>query len=581
MSPPAPRTPSLRVGALLGGVVLLALYVRIGDFLGYEAAYGDHGGRFGGPMAFLYVAGSEYRFWLAHLVLGIPAALLVAHGLSPVLGPVLARLAKRVDEATPRTWRIAGAVFFLVLVAWAVIGRSLVLQGLALTDDENAVDFGARMIAGGHLAVADLPRGLTDLFTYHRDGMVSAVDFPGVLLFGAAATVTKLGSVLYAIASGITGLAVASAAGRWLGPRGRALAAAMWLASPMVGALSWTTHGHLPSRMLIALALAFVARLDTGSPSIRRDAALFGLFAGLAFVCRPFETTALLGPLGVWILVRAVRRGDRLAPILAIAGALPALVVFAWYNARVTGVWFLPARFDQGASQLTPIDRYGPWDRLAFNTGFNALMTAVFLLLVPGVVAMIAGIQRRAAWTVALAVSTAAAFAVGLAHDNTGIHSVGPIHYSEAAVPLVLLAAAGVLRGAGWLARRGLPQQPAAVLLAGYLVIACGLFAVTNAISLRRQTIPRVMLAETLDAASVHDAIVVAPPFIRLLRVDPTIAEVGSWVLQYPHPDPYLGDDRLFVLAGADLAALRARQPDRAVVHVTFSDEPPYIRVTR
>jgi hypothetical protein len=40
---------------------------------------------------------------------------------------------------------------------------------------------------------------------------------------------------------------------------------------------------------------------------------------------------------------------------------------------------------------------------------------------------------------------------------------------------------------------------------------------------------------------------------------------VGSWVVQYPHPDPFLRDDVVYAHPGADVAALRARLPDRSI----------------
>ena len=61
---------------------------------------------------------------------------------------------------------------------------------------------------------------------------------------------------------------------------------------------------------------------------------------------------------------------------------------------------------------------------------------------------------------------------------------MGPIHLSELAVPLAIVAAAGIARGLAWLAATNRPRLPAGILVAGYLAVACSLFDVTNPASL-------------------------------------------------------------------------------------------------
>ena len=308
----SPRVATLRAAPLLGGVALLVIYMRIGSVIGFQAGYGPPlpPRHHDVPISFVYVTGAEFRFWLAHLILAVPGALLIAWGLAPRLVPALRRLVARIDAASPRGWKLAALGLFAFLTLWSLAGHYLVLLDCPLTDDENAVTFGARILASGHLGVPILkPAGaFTDLFLFQHDGLVSSMDFPGVLLFGALAILTKLGPVLYALASATSGVAVAYAAGRWLGPRARVIAAALWIASPMIGALSITSHGQVVSRMFIALALAFAARLDTGAGTPRRDAILLGLVAGLGFLARPFETLCLLAPLGGWLTWRALAR---------------------------------------------------------------------------------------------------------------------------------------------------------------------------------------------------------------------------------------------------------------------------------
>ena len=585
----APPVQTLRAVPLLFGCALLVIFMRIGSVIGYQAGYGPPLPPYHKdvPSPFVYVTGAEYRFWIAHLVFAIPGALLIAWGLAPRLAPVFRRLAARIDAAPARSWWIAAAALFVVLTLISAIGRSVILLGLPLTDDENAVTFGAKIIASGHLKIPILqPAGAyPDLFMFARDGNVSAMDFPGVLFFGAIAIVTQLGDLLYALACGVSGIAVAYAAGRWFGPRAAVIAAGVWVASPMVVSLSLTAHGHVPSRMFIALCLAFAARLDTGAATPRRDAILLGVCAGLGFLCRPLEAICLLAPLGAWITWRALRPSDsaaripRATPLWMFGSLVPAIVAFALYNVSITGVWYLQARFSPGAVNATPADLHTAWERLAFNLGWNALLLAVFFLGIPAIVAVIAAFERRRPVTLVLGVSVLAGFLLCLTHDNTGIHSVGPIHLSEMTVPLTILVTAGITRGFEWLPAAKLRSATAAIALASYLVIACTAFNLTNFASLRMQATSQGAPAATLEALDIHHAVVMTRSYIMLLQINRSFAPWGSWVLDFPPPSPDLDDDIIFAKPTANPEDLHKRFPDRAIYKMTFAAEPPNIRV--
>jgi hypothetical protein len=565
---------TLRPAPLVGGAAMLLVYIQLGTSAGYHAQYGP--AQFFDRMAknpFLHVAPSELRFWLAQLVLAVPAALLIAWAVVPRVAPVLRRLVARVDGATPRQWRWAAVATFVGLTAVYAFGHQVVLCGRFLTDDENAVAFGARMLAAGHLSVPVLqpPRAFNELYTYQRNGMVSAMDFPGLILFAAAGLATGLGSLVYALASAASGVGVAYAAKRWLGPRGCVLAAVIWIVSPMTLSLSCTSHGQVSSRLFIALALVFASRLDTDAGTARRDAVLLGLMAGLGFMCRPFELAFLLAPLGAWLVYRAPRRALGIA-----AGLVVPIAVFAGYNAQITGVWYLPARFAEGVVGADPSNSFGVADRIGFNLGFNVLMLAVFFLGIPAMAAVLGALERRRPILVVLGVCVLGQLTLCLLHDNTGVHMVGPIHLSEMSAPLTILAAAGLLRGFAWLGARGLSQLPAGVLVAGYLVMACGLFDLTNLASLHETTAAQRLPEERLEALAVHHAIVLAPPYgvWALARVP-----AGTWILEYPHPDPFWRDDVIFARPDADRRALHARFPDRALYEMSYSLRAPTIVV--
>jgi hypothetical protein len=578
-----PRALPVRPLSLASGAALLLLYERIGVFMGFQADFGNHGGRWGGPMSFLHLSDGELRFFLAHLVLATPGALLVAWGLAPLLEPAALRLCTLVDGARTPAWRIAAIALLGVLLAWSIVGRRAVILDQPITDDETAITFGARMVAEGHLAVpAFRPPGVfTDLYLHVKDGMVSSCDYPGGVFFAAASILTRLGSGLYALASAIGGVACAYAAKRWMGPRAAVLAAAIWLVSPMTASLSITTHAHVPSRMFLAVAFAFAARIDTAAAPRRADAWGLGLAAGLAAMCRPIEAGCVLAPMMAWLIWRALRPSggappDRDTPLRIALGGAPPIFAFAWYNDRVTGAFWLQARFAPGTIAV-PVDAHGPWDRLGFNLAFNVIMIAVFFLGIPALALVGGGLDRRP-FLRALAAGALLDLSICLAHDNTGIHAVGPIHAQEMIVPLVLLATAGILRGMSWLAARDVPRAPAAILAGAYLA-ACVLFDATHLASLHAQAAPQILPARVLAEHGVHHAIVLAPEYFRLVRGHPTFAPHGSWVMMYPHPDPFFRDDVIFASAHADPTALRARFPDRSLWRMTYAQDPPILRL--
>lgn len=585
MPKPAPEA-RLRPLPLLLGAALVAFYARMDAVFGFGSQAGGGGGPQGPSL--LHVAPYEHLFWLAHLVLAVPGMLLMAWGLAPRLGPPLVRSWRAVNTWRPGTWRLAGTAYFVLLVAVAVAGRAGVLLDRPVTDDESSVVFGARMIAAGTLSVPEPePRGAYYLpFTYHRDGRVMAMDFPGGLFFAAAALVTGLGSLLYAGTAAATGLAVVYAAGLWAGARGRTLAALVWLVSPMALFLSMTEHSHLPSRALIAGAVALYARLVTagerGAAPRTWDGAALGLAAGLAFCFRPFEASLLLAPAALHLLLQARREPRAWArPLAAAATLVVPLAAFAAYDAATTGRWYLQARFAPGVAEFTPWDSYPALDRAGFNLGFNLVLLAVFFLGLPGSLLVGAGITRRRPASVALAAGVGASLLLALAHDVTGIHTVGPIHYSESAVPLTLLAAFGGVRLFDALERLRLPRAGPAVLLAAYLVAALGLFDATHARSLRRQAENQDLPFAALEEAGVTDAVVLAQPPAVLSRVNPAVAREGSWVLHFPHPDPWLRDPVLFARPGTDPAALARRFPDRAVYRMHYNPGDPPVTLER
>lgn len=554
------------------GLLLVFVFWRLDEVFHY-------GARFGPVLAF--VSREELAFWVTHLLLGLSGAAFLGHGLSGRMAMAARRGLTAFEALDANGWRVAAVMYGVVLFAFAHIGRKVVLLDLPVTDDENGILFGARMLLHGDVRVPLLtPAGAyNDLFTYVRDGLICSIDYPGGLLFRAGSLATG-GSLLYALASAVAGVAVAAAALRLTDARGALVAAMVWLASPMVFALSLTTHAHVASRAFLAIAIYFAARVlaPKGGERPDRAAALFGLAAGFGFLVRSIEIGACLAPLGVLLVTRAARGvpGYRRYVAVALAGMAPSLAFYGWYNLQTTGHLLVQARFGTGANNSgSEVRQLGLWSRIPVNFCFESLMLSVWFLGPLGVLFAWLGVTRDRAVSVALAAGVGLALAVTLAHSYTGVHVVGPIHFSEAPVLLTLLAVFGVQRSFEGLLRIGWPRAPMAVALAVTVLGGYALFDAVHARSLGAQAEVQGYPLEVLARHDVHHAVVIADTLALLYADDP----VGSWVLQFPHPDPYLRGDLIFARATADVAALRRKFPDRAFWRLTITGAPPSLSV--
>lgn len=568
----------MRLKPIAAGLVLFAAYFSLADVVGFQAQLG---------LAFHFVSWREAMFWMAHYGLAVPGLLLIGYGLAPRLGGMLTGVWRAMVRSGRRPWLLAAIAYGLVLFALALLGRHYLLLDQPVTDDENAVAFGGRMIAEGHLRVpTPEPReAFKLLFVYERDGYTSAMDFPGGLFFDALSRLSGLGGLLYALLVALSGVALAAAGKLLAGRSGALVCGALWLLSPMVGVLSMTHHSHLVSRSLLALALPcyLYLALDRGRRKTLAGA-LLGLFAGLAFLTRPVESACLLTPAAFHLGAIAWQRPELRRALGAAALAWGAMVVvFAWYNHQITGLWYLHARFAEGASSQTG-QQLEIGQRLGLNLGFNVGMLGVYLLGPLGLVLVWLGLgahgSKRRAVAVTLAWGVVLNLLVALAHDDIGIHLVGPIHYSESAAPLILISTLGLLHLLSLLTSRR-ARQIAACSLVAY---GCGLllFTLTHGQTLRAQAALTRLPLENLDQVTARPALVIAEPPHLLWEKRPDLyGDVRSWMVRFPHPDPWLRDDVLVVYPAIEAPRLVAHFPDRAYYHLTYREAGEPVAIER
>ncbi|MCK8497075.1 glycosyltransferase family 39 protein [Myxococcus fulvus] len=516
-------------------------------------------------MPFSASSSGELYQWLGHALLLVPGGVLLGLALIPWVAPSAVRLWKRLDSLDARERLTGGVLVGVVAFLAARIGRFVFLLDRPVTDDEQAARFGGQVLASGRFLVelTDPLEAFPTLYLYVKDGMGSSFEWLGLQVAWALGELTGTGSLIFSLAAAVPAVAVAWVATRRLGPAWGAVGALLVLLSPMSALLSMTSHAHLLSRAALSVAVVFFVLAEERGG---RWWLGLGLMSGVSFLCRPFETLFFLAPFYLWVLWRLVRRELPVGACLGglVLGWMPALVAFLAFNHAVTGDALLPARVSMYTfpAKLTQNDS-SMLERFGANTSYNTLMLAVWFLGPVGLLLVGVG----ASWdrlTKLLLSSVLALLGLALFHDNHGIHSVGPIHYSECAPALALVAVHGLKRLVD-VARRA--QLPPATLMAGMLgalVVGLGIFDARNALALREQARIHETMESFLNDAGLGRAVVLAPQYAVAWSQVPAFRKVGSFVLEWAPPHPSYESDLIILRDGEGFARkLRSRFPDR------------------
>lgn len=523
---------------------------------------------------FSWIAQGELMLWIGTALLLVPGSVLIGLGYADSISPLLRRAARQVDGLGSRGRRIAVVIAFLVFTAVAWAGNTFVLGGFPVTDDEYAAKFGGQVIASGHtmVPVPSFADAIPMLFLFVRDGYFTSMDWLGPQIVWAVSEWTHTGNLVWAVLAAVAFVAVAVVCGVRLGSRWAVVAGAFFALSPMGLALSFSSHAHLSSRAFFAVAIVFLA-VAMSRERARPAWFLFGLSIGISFLCRPFETAFLGLPIGLDLLWRAVRREQRAIEGLGatLAGAAAPIAIFCAYSWLVTGNPLVPPRFVPGAAIPSELPVESTWSRFGNGVAFNTLLLSVWFLGPMGVVLAILGAWRDR-FTRLLVFGIGSVLALNLLHDNFGIHTVGPIHYSECVVPLAILATEGMWATAQRAREHGVDFGPIASAVAVVLVIAMGAFNVVNGVGLRRQADIQAGVYDRVES-EVPDgsgkAIVLAPTFASIWKRDATFVETGSWVFVWKRPRPDFSDD---VMILHDVPGIEARLgrafPDRRIYRV-------------
>jgi len=531
-----------------------------------------------------YASPGEALFWLGHVLLLFPGACLIGFGLGPWLAPRLLK-AWQLAEGMDRRTRIAVVmIIFLFAAGAARLSHRVILCDYPITDDEYATQFGGQVLALGK-ALFPAPEpwdAFSTLFLTAQDGKVTSFDWPGVQVAWAISEVTHSGPWIYALAAAAAALCLTLLMGLRLSMGYGIAAFVFFFFSPMAFTLSATTHAHLLSRALLALTLLLFVKAEKKRTW---DAwYLVGLAAGFGFFCRPVEIVFLLLPLFLDVVFRSLRgTGHGRAAFYGILiGAAGPLLLFALHNRLVTGDFLQSARLSLDGS-IGAIGSGTIWNRFGANAGFNLFMLIVWFLGPLGLIlAALGALTDR--FTRLLTLGLAAVLGSALIQNNQGLHIVGPIHYSECAVPLTVLAVHGLANLRKWLAQRKISFRAPAAMLAAALALGLGTFIVWQGIALNRQAQNQKVIygriEKVVGQGAAQKSVVLAPRFRKVWENVPEFKNIGGWVFQWRRARPDLSDWILIVhdVPGAE-EALRKRFPERKFFRLRNVDGPPYFEI--
>ncbi len=572
MTPPPPTTPAPRSLSLDWAWVGAGAFLLV-SFAGLSAGRGGFFIDYHAP--FTWVGFGEVNLWLGALVLLTPGAVSLGVGLRRPLARLVERARDAVTAASPRERAAGLGLGFAVLTLAAAVGNALVLDGFPITDDEWAARFGGEALALGKV-LAEVPfdlRAFPTLFMWTRGSGVTSFDWLFAQVAWAVAELSGTGNLVFALMAALPVPALAVLMARRLGAPWGLATAGFFAATPMAALLSLTTHAHLHSRAFVALVVLFVFRLrEAPSP---RLGALAGLCLGLALIARPFESAALLTPLlaqELWLAVR--HRGARLRAVGVAAAVTLAPIALMLLHARaVTGTW-VPARHAEGTTAV-PTMEPSLWVRFGLNSAYNDLRLVIFTGGLLGLGLALLGLFADG-FTLALGVGIGLMSLLGLAHDNYGLHAIGPIHFSEVVVPFTVLALHGAARLVRAAPRVGVPPLEVGAVLACGLLVSNGTFFALQARGLAGQARIQSEMYALVEGAVEADrpAVVLAPNFGNLWSQSAAYRERGSWVFEWRRPRPDFSDPVLILLdEPAAFESVRRAFPDRRLYRLSITGD--------
>ena len=388
------------------------------------------------------------------MLFGLPAVALLTAALAGSAGRRLLDWFDRAAELSPREVAAAvGCTSALTFLLVTVVRYGL-LKDAVISDDEHAYAFMGQMFASGRIYVPSLPpplRPFLDNQFIVNDGKMYGIYFPG------HPAALAIGERLHAMAwvptvsATLTVPLAFGVARRIFGLRAALLTLPLLLVSPYFLFPSATLLAHSTAAFLLMAFVYAVLRLRE-APDAVRWWIVGGVALSWAVLTRPFSAPIFAVPWLVWLSADLGRRSPRRAMVgvavfcLIGAGALGLLLA---YQNALSGSPFISGYQTFGRTHnvsligitleaAPPLPSIHEFMFALARINFWLFGWPASLLLILFCRWNVAG--RRLLTSIVYVLLLYGAISAG------SIHPVGPVHYSELAVPLVILSASGLER---------------------------------------------------------------------------------------------------------------------------------------
>jgi 4-amino-4-deoxy-L-arabinose transferase-like glycosyltransferase len=481
---------------------------------------------------------------------GSLAVVLVALALSIGLGHRLNATFDRLATIRSRLAWVHAIGASLVVFGLVTAARYFLFGDTAITDDENVYAFMARTFASGHVYLPSLPEPVRPFFDNQfvvNNGKWYGIYFPGHPIALALGERLHVMHWIPACSAALTVLVGFAVGRRVFGQRAALLALALVLFSPFFILSSATLLAHSTAGLLLAAFVYATLRVLE-----RPERVLWWLAAGLALgwtgLTRPLSAAAFGLP---WIVLLALRlrRGEdsrvRVGAALFCLVGIGSVGVLALYNVALSGDPFITGyhtfgRVARMSFTLGALVAPAPFPSL-FELGYTIARLNFWLFGWPVSLALLPFL-RRTREGLALLLGPVAVIALFAATTVPSINVVGPVHYAELIVPLVLVSASGLEELALW-ARGRLHTISAWVLAVPMAATLCALLLYLPIYLSSLGAMAAVARAPyDLVATAQLDHAVVFVRSLGALDFPPR-----SWAYTRRNPSPGLGDRVLYV----------------------------------
>ncbi|MGB8223837.1 MAG: hypothetical protein WCF10_14715 [Polyangiales bacterium] len=410
----------------------------------------------------IMAAGYTY-FLVFWVLLGSIAAVLFGCAFAMIADADWARETYQQLRATPDRHLIVAfsAIAFVLpaLIRWRL------LEGADLTDDESVYRFSSELLLSGRLYAKSPPMKLFfDHVFMINDGKFYSQYFmgwPALLAPGLAAGAPGLMNPAY---SALTVPAVFLTLREMAGRRSAVIGVMLYLAAPMLQFTAATQLSHTSCLFALAWMAYFVVRVHGGASSWWVHFGTATAFS-VAFFIRPATAFAMGFPLLVVWAIAVLRTGTRQRWVAIASFGAPALLfgaaflaVNAVQNGSVTYVSYQRAgdyARDNGfhfsawsalPADWTPSFGFGTVDVALARTGvaLTRINFALFGWPCGFVFLPFAPWGKHRTW-----ILWVMAMGFAFVHSylrSAGIDTFGPVHYTEFALPIIMLTALGVSR---------------------------------------------------------------------------------------------------------------------------------------